>query len=86
MVVVLLVATPALAFAQETREEAIAAAQREKATRLAPRTPHWAEELLLTVRQTIVEAPSGFYPYFDSVYSGGGFTVGAGYRQFTDTN
>ena len=35
------------------------------------------------MRKTIVEQPSGFYPYFDSVYSGGGFTVGAGYRQFT---
>jgi len=26
--------------------------------------------------------PSGFYPYFASVYSGGGFTLGAGYRQY----
>ncbi len=31
----------------------------------------------------LVGQPSGFYPYFDSVYSGGGFTLGAGYRQFT---
>ena len=26
--------------------------------------------------------PSGLYPFFGSVYSGGGFTLGAGYRQF----
>jgi hypothetical protein len=35
------------------------------------------------VHQSLVAQPSGFYPYFDSVYSGGGFTLGAGYRQFT---
>ena len=35
------------------------------------RRSHWSQQ------------PSGFYPYFDSVYSGGGFTLGAGYRQFT---
>ena len=83
LLVALLVLMPALASAQETRAEAIAAEQREKATRLAPYKSHWAEQLLLTVRKTIVEQPSGFFPYFDSVYSGGGFTLGAGYRQFT---
>jgi len=25
---------------------------------------------------------SRLYPYFDSVYSGGGFTLGAGYRRY----
>jgi hypothetical protein len=25
--------------------------------------------------------PRGLYPYFDSVYPGGSFTLGAGYRQ-----
>jgi hypothetical protein len=74
---------PGLAFAQQTREAEIAAAQREKAGGLAPYRAHWAEDLLLTVRQSIVEQPSGFFPYFGSVYSGGGFTLGAGYRQFT---
>jgi hypothetical protein len=74
---------PGVAFAQETRAEAIAAQQAEKATRLAPLKPHWAEEWLLTVQKTLVQQPSGFYPYFGSVYSGGGFTLGAGYRHFT---
>ncbi len=74
---------PSLAFAQETREEEIAAAQRAKAATLAPYRAHWGEELLLQVRDTLVEQPSGFFPYFDSVYSGGGFTLGAGIRQFT---
>ena len=77
----LLVAVPA--WAQDTRAGAIAAEQKEKAARLAPARSSWAEELLLTMRKTLVENPSGIYPYFDSVYSGGGFTLGAGTRAFT---
>ena len=76
-------AMSAAAAAQETRAGTIAVEQAEKATRLAPHVPHWGENLLLSVRQSLVEQPSGFYPYFDSVYSGGGFTLGAGYRHFT---
>ena len=81
--VVCLLLVPAFAFAQDTREAEIAARQREKAAHVAPYRPHRAEELLLQARQTLVEQPSGFYPYFDSVYSGGGFTLGEGYRRFT---
>jgi hypothetical protein len=74
---------PCLATAQDTREGEIEAAQREKAARLAPHKPHWAEDLLLTVQKTIVEEPAGLYPYFGSVYSGGGFTLGAGIRRYS---
>jgi hypothetical protein len=72
-----------MAFGQETRSGLLAAEQAEKATHLAPYKAHWAEQRLLTVRKTIVEQPSGLFPYFDSVFSGGGFTLGAGYRRFT---
>jgi len=82
-VVVCLLLAPSLASAQDTREAEIAALQREKAAHLAPHRPHRAEELLLQVRQTLIEQPSGFYPYFASVYSGGGFTLGEGYRRYT---
>ena len=34
------------------------------------------------IENGFVSPPSGFFPYFGSVYSGGGFTLGAGYRQF----
>ena len=78
-----LVVLPALAGAQETRSASIAAEQAEKATRLAPHQPHPAENLLRRVRGALLEQPGGLYPYFDSVYSGGGFTLGAGYRGFT---
>ena len=83
LVIALIVILPSAAVGQETREAAIAAEQRDKAARAAPHQRHWAEQLVLTLRQMIVEQPSGVYPYFDSVYSGGGFTLGAGYRQFT---
>jgi hypothetical protein len=80
--IALLLATPAAA-AQETREALIAAEQADKATRLAPSTPSTAERLLMAAKHSLLEEPSGFYPYFDSVYSGGGFTLGGGYRRFT---
>ena len=37
---------------------------------------------MIKVKREFLELPSGFYPVFASVYSGGGFTLGAGYRQF----
>lgn len=76
-------ASPGLAVAQDTRSESIAAEQADKATHLAPYELHWSETLLAGLRQNLVDQPAGFYPYFDSVYSGGGFTLGAGYRHFT---
>ena len=83
LLVSVLCALPALAAAQETRAGAIAVEQADKAARLAPHTPHWAETMLASVRQGLIDEPEGFYPYFASVYSGGGFTLGGGYRVFT---
>ncbi len=83
LLALVLLTLPAVTFGQDTRAGAIAAEQADKATRLAPQEPHWVENLILTARQTILEQPSGVYPYFESVYSGGGFTLGAGYRRFT---
>jgi hypothetical protein len=80
---VVLLIMPALVAAQDTRAGIVAAQQAEKATRLAPRVPPGGERLLKRVQQQLLLEPSGFYPYFGSVYSGGGFTLGAGYRQFT---
>jgi hypothetical protein len=77
----LLLVAPA-SFAQETRAGLIAAQQAAKAEAMAP--PHettselvtdWIQDHLLT------ERPHGVIPYFDSVYGGGGFTLGAGYQQ-----
>jgi hypothetical protein len=78
-----IIALTVTASAQESRAGAIAAEQAEKATRLSVRAPTGAEQLLLRVQKILVEQPDGLYPYFGSVYSGGGFTLGAGYRRFT---
>ena len=75
--------TPLVARAQDTRAGTIAAEQADKATRLAPRVPSRVEEYLLIASNVLSGQPKSFYPYFDSVYSGGGFTLGAGYRKFT---
>ena len=82
----LLVLVPALASApaaaQETRADVIAQAQAEKAQRLAPYEPGTAERIALDIKKRVLETPDGFYPWFESVYSGGGLTLGAGYRRF----
>jgi hypothetical protein len=70
------------ALAQSTRQEKIAKDQAEKATQLHPYVPSRAEEYFTRVTRGLVETPSGLYPSFGSVYSGGGFTLGGGYRRF----
>jgi Omp85 superfamily domain len=78
--VVLQVSTAASA--QESREAEIAAEQARKATESKPYEPATAERWAVALRREFLADPSGLYPYFASVYGGGGFTLGAGYRQF----
>ena len=66
----------------QTRVAEIAAEQARKAAETVPYVPSAAERWVMTVHHEFLTDPSGFYPYFASVYSGGGFTLGAGYRQF----
>ena len=73
---------PVSAAAQESRAAEIAAQQAQKAAQLHPYEPGSAERWAVALRREFLDEPSGFYPYFASVYSGGGFTLGAGYRQF----
>lgn len=70
------------AAAQESRAAEIAAEQARKAAELRPYEPGAAERWAVTLRREFLDEPAGVYPYFDSVYSGGGFTLGAGYRRF----
>ena len=77
---VLLVAAPAAG--QQSRAEVIEAEQKAKAADLKPREPGTAERWFTGIRHELLDEPSGLYPFFASVYSGGGFTLGAGYRQF----
>ena len=73
---------PSGAAGQETRADTIAAAQAEKAQHLAPYVPSKAERIAADVQRRLFATPNGFYPWFDSVYSGGGLTLGAGFRRF----
>jgi outer membrane protein assembly factor BamA len=78
-----LTAGPARAVhAQDTRAEEIAAKQKEKAAQAAPYQPTQFEKIMTRVEENFVSPPSGIYPLLGSVYSGGGFTPGLGYRRF----
>jgi hypothetical protein len=69
-----------------SREEVIAAEQARKAAQGRPPKRDRAEELVLKGEKMFLVDPSGFFPYFDSVYQGGGVTLGAGYRWFYGDN
>jgi hypothetical protein len=75
-------ASPLAAGAQETRAAEIAKKQEEKASALAPYTPTRFEVIMNQIEQNFASPPDGFFPALDSVYSGGGFTLGVGYRRF----
>jgi outer membrane protein assembly factor BamA len=68
--------------AQQSREAEIAAEQAQKAQDLKPYRPSRLEHAIAEYRRQAVEAPSGVFPAFGNVHSGGGFAMGAGYRQF----
>ncbi len=57
----------------------IAAAQAEKEKTPSPETESGAEHISELVGGVLTPKAHSFFPYFDSVYSGGGFTLGAGY-------
>ena len=58
------------------------AKQEEKAATSQPYKPSGYEKFMTGLENSFVSPPSGVFPFFGSVYSGGGFTLGAGYRQF----
>jgi hypothetical protein len=73
---------PGFAAAQETRTEEITKKQAEKASQSAPYVPSRYEKIMTGIENNYVSPPSGIFPYLGSVYPGGGFTLGAGYRHF----
>ena len=71
--------------AQESRADSIAKQQEEKSRQLRPEVPDRVEQFVTRMTQGgwfFSANPRGLYPYFDSVYPGGGFTLGAGYRRY----
>ena len=75
-------AIAASARAQDSRAAVIAAEQAQKAQTIKPYEPTGVERWVVALKREFLLQPDGLYPYFASVYSGGGFTLGAGYRQF----
>ena len=69
--------------AQESRAETIAEQQAKKAAALRPHEPNGLERALTRVENTLINSPSGFYPYMGSVYTGGGFALGPAYRRYS---
>jgi hypothetical protein len=71
--------------AQESRADLIAGQQEAKSRELRAEEPDKIEQIITKMQKNgwVLSAnPRGLYPYFDSVYSGGGFTLGAGYRGY----
>ena len=82
LAVILMAAHGTPVAAQDSRVAVIEAEQAEKAKTLAPYVPNGAERLIVKLEREFLQDPNGLYPLFGSVYSGGGFTLGGGYRQF----
>jgi len=65
--------------AGDTREASIAAEQAAKATQLKPYEREKAELYVAKVQQIFMGNVVRWHPFMQSAYSGGGFTLGAGY-------
>ena len=64
---------------EPTRTSLIEQAQAEKAAALHPYTPGAAEKYLDYAEDYLTNGRLTWHPFFQSAYSGGGFTLGAGY-------
>jgi hypothetical protein len=82
LVVASAVATPTRSEAQQLRADVIAAEQARKAKRLDAGQPTRAEQIVTRVRESFLQPRDGLYPYLDSVYGGGGLTLGAGFLRY----
>jgi hypothetical protein len=81
LIVVLTAAPPGSA--QDSRAGEHAERQAEKAQILRPYQPNRAERLIDSLSEVGLltgEPPVGFYPWMGSIYSGGWFALGGGYR------
>jgi len=70
----------------ETRTAIFAALQKAKVGKAKPYELNKAEKAIRKFEAVFLLDPSGFYPYFGSVYHGGSLTGGAGYRLFIGDN
>jgi hypothetical protein len=65
-----------------TRQGTIEEEQAKKEKTLHPYTVGKAERIMNKVQDALTNNTRKWHPFFDSAYSGGGFTLGLGYAQF----
>jgi hypothetical protein len=65
-----------------SRQQAIEQAQAEKAATLHPYVPNRAEQVFDEIETFLQGGTQRWRPFFDSAYSGGGFTLGAGHINY----
>lgn len=70
------------ASAQDTRTALIEAEQAKKAAEAKPYQPSKFETVFARLEESFVSPPSGFFPVVGRIPQGGGFSLGAGFRQF----
>ncbi|HYN09843.1 MAG TPA: BamA/TamA family outer membrane protein [Vicinamibacterales bacterium] len=68
--------------APQTRQAVIEQAQGEKVKTLRPPVPNKGERIMAKAESILTTVGRGWYPVFDSAYTGGGFALGVGYRQY----
>ncbi len=66
----------------DSREAAIAQAESEKAARLSPAAPGKAEAYVTRLSDMFLTQQGHWHPFWQNAYSGGGFTLGAGYATY----
>jgi surface antigen Omp85-like protein len=78
------VPAPATTGAQEpqTRQGVIEQQQAERAKKLQPQEPNKGEQVVARIEDMLMGGGGHWYPFFSNAYSGGGFALGLGYRQF----
>jgi hypothetical protein len=82
LVSILGVGLPVSSRAQDTRASQIEEQQAQKSQQLRRYEPSKVEAVVEFLHDWLLDQPSGVYPSFDSIYSGGGFTFGGVYRSY----
>src|SRR6476659_4402809 len=68
-----------------TRERAIEEAEQAKAEQLAPAKAGKAEAYVARISDTFLSGQMHWHAFWQNAYSGGGFTVGAGYTRYVSS-
>ncbi|HXI28810.1 MAG TPA: hypothetical protein VNG89_10310 [Vicinamibacterales bacterium] len=86
-VLTLVLAVSGAAFAQEpaSRTEAIEQAEQAKSDALKPATPGKAEAYVARISDAFLSGQMHWHAFWQNAYSGGGFTLGAGYTRYVSS-